>query len=250
MSRMRMGRMRMGTGAAVMVVAIVETGCAERNASTKANAPTAIAAWVVDDAPTSNDYRTPAFRIDPNIATGNLATLHHVAVSQFVVSEGFGPIRVPRMQIRHESIPKPSLWANPHGYHFSDFDGWAGAEAGWTMNQLQLAGFLKDPAGVVYQIPMAAPAGMADLPKFPTRPLNGFEKEAVARLKDGRMYAAFVDPDQFQMVGAIRLTAECSRCHKEPVGTMAGAFTYAFSRRPEPYRAPEADTAASDVAKP
>lgn len=250
MPRIRTVWMRTGTGAAVMVAAIVAMGCAERNASTTATAPTVIAAWVVDDAPTSNDFRPPVFRIDPNIATGNLATLHHVAVSQFVASEGFGSIRVPRMEIRHDSIPKPSLWSNPEGYHFSDFDGWAGAEAGWTMNQLQLAGFLKDPAGVVYRIPMAAPAGMADLPKFPTRPLNGFEREAVARLKDGRMYAAFVEPGRFQMMGAIRLAAECSRCHREPVGTMAGAFTYEFSRRPEPYRAPEPDTSAIEVAKP
>ena len=74
-----------------------------------------------------------------------------------------------------------------------------------------------------------------------TRPLTGFETNAVAQLKAGTNIVTAIEParilaggtpkpEQLLVLAPIHAKADCAKCHKCEEGKLLGAFSYAFTR--------------------
>lgn len=63
-------------------------------------------------------------------------------------------------------------------------------------------------------------------------PIGDAEANALKMVKDGMTVVLTGNAGHREMIGAIRATAECARCHAVAEGTLLGAFRYPL--RPEP----------------
>jgi hypothetical protein len=70
---------------------------------------------------------------------------------------------------------------------------------------------------------------MDELSQAATRPLDGFEKEALARLQRGEDLLVQEAPMQMRMLGSLRAARQCLRCHQVQRGELLGAFSYQMS---------------------
>jgi hypothetical protein len=216
--------------------AVLALGCTEQPVTTKAPEP--IVGWVAIDPPTAPV--TPPNMLGPiAITPDSLGALHRAAVQDFAsIQNAFGGGRMVRFETRHGDVPNVAQWANKAGYHFGELDARIGPAVGWKIEQLQLVGFLQEPAGAAYEIPATVRATMETLKNFKTRPMNTFETDALALVREGKEAAAFIEHDRIRMLGAIRLTNDCKRCHQQPEGSIVGAFSYDLARDPEPFVKP------------
>lgn len=73
----------------------------------------------------------------------------------------------------------------------------------------------------------------------PTRKLDDFETQALARIRDGSDVALHSSADEMRMLGAIRARNECLECHKTDVGSLLGVFSYTLTLQSP--ATPEAD---------
>jgi hypothetical protein len=92
------------------------------------------------------------------------------------------------------------------------------------VNRLELVGLLKHEEPVVY-LSSNLPR-MDELSEAPTRSLDGFEKEALARLQRGEDLMVQEASSQMRMLGSIRAGQQCLRCHQVQRGELLGAFSY------------------------
>jgi hypothetical protein len=78
---------------------------------------------------------------------------------------------------------------------------------------------------------------VGDRPAAPLRALDGFEAEALSRLRQGSGLVVHTTATEMRVLGAIRAVAGCSGCHDCSGGDLLGAFTYSLSDvtgRPDP----------------
>ncbi len=193
--------------------------------------------WLVVDMTVSPSAAlTPP--VQPNPVPDSLADLHRRAEHSFVsIQIANGARRMIIMETRHGSIPNQHAWGDKARYHFSDLDARLGAATQWELKNLQLLGLVKQPQGVVYQIPAQAKANPDKLKEFPTRALDEFEQEALKQLQDGKNAIAYIENDRVRMLGSIRMTRDCKQCHQQQAeGALLGAFTYDLARDPNPYK--------------
>lgn len=98
------------------------------------------------------------------------------------------------------------------------------AESQWTITRLELVSLLKHEEPVAY-VSDSLPR-MDELGSARTRPLNGFEEEALARLRTDEDLVVATEPGFVRMVGSVRAGKGCLDCHAVQRGELLGAFTY------------------------
>jgi hypothetical protein len=141
---------------------------------------------------------------EPAPDRGSLDVLHTAGVAEFVHPRGFGFFK----DRRHV--------AGFQGHGFGEVP----ASPRWEVVRLELVGLLMHEAPVVY---------VSDrLPRMdyvrggPTRPLDPFEVEGLAALRQGEDLFARGS----RLVGSVRATQQCLGCHGGSRGELLGAFTY------------------------
>jgi hypothetical protein len=108
----------------------------------------------------------------------------------------------------------------------------------WKIVRLELVSLLKHDTPVVYEsehLPQ-----VSELDDAKTRPLTTFEAGALDTLRAGEELTAQTNGNLIEMVGAIRASNDCMKCHDVPRGTLLGAFSYQLQRDP-PIRVSSAD---------
>jgi hypothetical protein len=111
----------------------------------------------------------------------------------------------------------------PHRFHRPP-----GAPQRWQVEQLELVSLLKHDEPVAYRsnnLPK-----MDELRDTPTRPLDAFEQEALAALRQGEDLMLQEQPDRMRMLGSLRAAQQCLRCHRVSRGDLLGAFSYKLVR--------------------
>ena len=129
--------------------------------------------------------------------------------------------RLPTLPV-DEARAKPSPQRRRYTHHHAD--------ERWKLARLELVSLLKHDGPRVYlseHLPR-----MEDLSSAKTRALNDFETQALEALRQGEDLRTSATPNRIEMLGALRATAQCSRCHQVPRGTLLGAFTYDLRREP------------------
>jgi hypothetical protein len=102
----------------------------------------------------------------------------------------------------------------------------------WGARTVELVSLLKFDEPRVYlsnNLPQ-----MDDLRAAETRPLDAFEAESLAALRDGATIQAGDFGNHVRMLGAVRAASQCMACHAVEHGALLGAFSYDFGfRRPQ-----------------
>ena len=108
-----------------------------------------------------------------------------------------------------------------------------GLEIDWKVNRLQLVSLLLHDQPRVYDeenLPNMEELSGADIA---TRALNDFEQEALKRLRAGEDVVTRATPNRIVMVGSMRATQDCMKCHTVKDKELLGAFSYEFLRDPK-----------------
>lgn len=140
-----------------------------------------------------------------------LVRFHYDSLLNFVYLRGFGYVR-DREQV---------AGFRPHQFRYlpappkSDF---------WRVRSLDLVSLLKHPEPVAYVSPNLP--RMDELRHAPTRELNPFERRALEALRRGEELQVAATRTVIRMLGAIRATTQCHRCHQVQHGELLGAFSY------------------------
>ncbi|MCI0641420.1 MAG: hypothetical protein L0Y72_08635 [Gemmataceae bacterium] len=74
---------------------------------------------------------------------------------------------------------------------------------------------IKTPDGKIY-------------PKY-SRPLDFFEIAGLEKLKEGDALYVRTKDNRMRMLGALRASADCAKCHSVPEGELLGAFSYTMT---------------------
>lgn len=104
----------------------------------------------------------------------------------------------------------------------------------WDIKTLDLVGLVKHEHAVVYlseKLPQ-----MKELKDTPTRLLDFFEIAGLEELAKGENLFIREKEGTIRMLGALRASRECIRCHRGDEGALLGAFSYTL--RPAQYRNP------------
>ena len=109
----------------------------------------------------------------------------------------------------------------------------AAAEAAkeqWQIRRLELVSLLKHAEPAVYlseHLPR-----MDELKKARTRPLGKFEAQALQSLQEGEDLVAEASTNRIVLMGSLRASKQCLKCHEQQLGTLLGAFSYELQRQP------------------
>lgn len=101
-----------------------------------------------------------------------------------------------------------------------------------TKHRLELVSLLKHETPRVY-VSKHLPR-MDELTDAPTRPLDGFERDSLVKLLRGDNVVVSAGETRMQMLGAVRASKTCLKCHAVERGALLGAFTYELAPRQEP----------------
>jgi hypothetical protein len=119
-------------------------------------------------------------------------------------------------------------------------------EKDWDIKTLDLIGLVKHEHPVAYVSEKLLE--MKKLKDTPTRLLDFFELAGLEELNKGEALFIRSKDETIRMLGALRATGECVRCHQCDEGTLLGAFSYTL--RPAQYRNPLANGRGSTDAVP
>ena len=167
-----------------------------------------------------------SFRYAPLASTEELPeflimnTRHEQARNSFLLPASFGYVRdrehvagfVPHAFRRSLSPDLPT----PTG------------RAQWNISRLQLVSLLKFDTPRVYET-----RGFPDMTRLdgaPTRALNEFESDSLPRLATREDVVIEERGNRIHMLGSLRASNACLKCHDVPRGTLLGAFSYVFRR--------------------
>jgi hypothetical protein len=111
----------------------------------------------------------------------------------------------------------------------------------WRVTRLELVSLLRHETPVAYVSPHLP--RMDELIDAPTRPLEPFEIDALARLHSEEELVVDNDAQHIRMVGALRAAKDCLACHSVRSGALLGAFSYELrpakeSLKPRPPKIP------------
>ncbi|HWE92920.1 MAG TPA: hypothetical protein VG269_03030 [Tepidisphaeraceae bacterium] len=138
--------------------------------------------------------------------------MHAYILNRFVKSDGFGLQRLPQV---NDGPRSKRFYADGIRY-------WVGHVELISLNEG------KEP--FVYHDPIVADASKDRLPEAKHEPLAKGEAEALAQLKDGKEVVLMGAADKRELVGAVRATPDCMKCHHVKEGTLLGAFRYPLER--------------------
>jgi hypothetical protein len=150
----------------------------------------------------------------------SLRNMHDINIVDFVNAQGFGFVRdrdhVAGFQ-EHQFRSMPQLTDQNL------------KPSRWQIRRLELVSLLKYDEPAVY-VSEHLPR-MDELREAPTRPLNAFEKIALADFQRGQDLRIQLNGDGIWMLGSIRALKACLGCHHGQRGDLLGAFSYKL--RPE-----------------
>jgi hypothetical protein len=141
--------------------------------------------------------------------------MHAYILDRFVRSDGFGFRRMPRVQ----DVPRERrIYADGVRY---------------TVSRVQLISLNGGKEPFAYKSPYDDAMKNA-LKRDPHVPLVEGEADALAQLKEGKEVVLIGAEGKRELVGAVRATADCMKCHSVKEGTLLGAFRYPLIREPLP----------------
>ncbi len=174
----------------------------------------------------------------------NLVQMHNGEVEGFIRNPGFGSNRMPRTSTSHSRTPpvnpnnpqidKTNTLRDVHKPFTKDVQDMVKKFSGhgrykWELTSVLLVGLMRGEP-IVYltdEIP-----NMGDLrTDIKTRPLDDFEKKAVAAFADNRRLKVIQSNNELRVMGPIYATKACAKCHKTE-GELLGAFTYTIELHP------------------
>lgn len=125
----------------------------------------------------------------------------------------------------------------PHGFLNRVELGTGRSPQRWLTVRVELVSMLKHAQPLVYvsdRLP-----NMTELREATTRPLDNFEKRALASLAEGEDFVSDAQIGRIRALGSLRALRQCLECHSVGRGTLLGAFSYEFlcdppSRQPMP----------------
>ncbi|TWT46959.1 hypothetical protein KOR42_43030 [Thalassoglobus neptunius] len=152
----------------------------------------------------------------------------------------------PRMKI-HETSESEFLRPNTFGYvqdheHVAGFQSHAFARvpvvdeetpelAEWRLERIELVGLLRNDEPVVY-LSESLP-NLEELDTFETRPVDGWEADALSQLVDSTDLVVREQPQEIRMIGSLRASNNCLMCHDVRRGQVLGALAYTLTRSAE-----------------
>lgn len=149
-------------------------------------------------------------------APGELFSLHESGTSDF-----FDPDRIGYVQdqgqvagfISHRFTRMPEIGAlNPP------------LQSSWKIARLELVSLLKHETPVAY-VSKHLPQ-MDELQDALTRPLDEFERRSLENLRSDEDVMVEETPDRIRMIGSLRASRDCLKCHSVRRGELLGALTY------------------------
>ncbi len=151
--------------------------------------------------------------------TDNLWQIHRGGVLEFLDAEGFGYAR-DRDHVAgflpHRFRQIPDTW-NLHRSHTK-----------WRVERLELVSLLKHDKPGVY-VSESLPR-MDRIGELTVRPLDTFESSTLPLLQSGEDLAKELNGSDLRVLGSIRATQQCLKCHDVQRGDLLGAFTYKLRR--------------------
>lgn len=160
----------------------------------------------------------------PKVFAPDLRTLretHEAGTVDFANRTGFGFVESPDRVFGFQS----------HGFRtrpkLTDSDN---QPSTWRIATLQLVSLLKHETPVAY-LSDSLPR-MDKLVDVPTRALDEFEVDALAKIRAGEQIVVEPGSEEIRMLGSLRAAKQCRQCHSVPRGDLLGAFTYRLRRLP------------------
>lgn len=101
-------------------------------------------------------------------------------------------------------------------------------DAIWLLKSLELISLLKSNSPAVYV--SAYLPDMDKLSNVETRSLHGFELESLKQLKIDEDLVIAAKTNEIRLLGSIRASESCLKCHAVERGTLLGAFSYQLVR--------------------
>ena len=98
------------------------------------------------------------------------------------------------------------------------------ASSTWRVSRLELISLLKHDPPAVY-VAEHLP-NMDQLRDAPTRPLDGFERDVLPRLRSSEDLVSAESADRIRLIGSLRASNTCLECHSVKRGELLGAFSY------------------------
>lgn len=146
----------------------------------------------------------------------HLMTLHQYGYDDFFQRERMGFVPAPGLAVGFE--PHAFKWMPPIGRLDQ-----------WQISQLDLISLLLHDPPVAY-VSQNLPR-MDELVDAPTRPLTPFEETALEQLRTQQdLVIDDFDVNTIRMVGSLRASENCLRCHAVQHGELLGAFSYEITR--------------------
>jgi hypothetical protein len=141
---------------------------------------------------------------------------HHVrSLSYFLYPRGFGYVKDREHVVGFKS----------HGFRWPPVPMLPfGESRRWRINHVQLVGILYQEEPVVYLTDNLP--SMEQVRQGKTRALDFFEADALPSLRDGEDLYIVSKDNTLRMLGAVRATRTCQKCHEAEVGDLLGAFSY------------------------
>jgi hypothetical protein len=181
-----------------------------------------------DDDPSKSAVAVPGpFADSPGFQTSGPTTsallhFHSDSLLDFVNQDGFGYLPQRRLAAGfqvHQFRHVPVFWSTepPETQR-------------WRLRNLELVSLLKFDEPRVYlseHLPR-----MDELQDAPTRPLDDFEKEALAALRNGQDVVDRTVGNRLRMLGSIRAFDKCLWCHEGERGDLLGVFSYQLRQDP------------------
>src|SRR5262249_43392445 len=101
---------------------------------------------------------------------------------------------------------------------------WLDKSKVWRIHHVQLVGILSQEQPVVYLTDKLP--SMEQVRQGKTRALDFFEEAALPSLRDGEDLYIVSKDNTIRMLGALRATKTCQKCHDAELGDLLGAFSY------------------------
>ena len=156
-------------------------------------------------------------------SSGNSSTiesLHTVSRLDFLDPDAFG-----------FTIEGPSRITGfiEHGFHYPPA-AIINSPPIWRIMRLELVSLLKFDEPRVYVLDHLPRMDQLSSDNAPTRPLDAFESEALAKLWHNEDVVVKNEGDDYRMLGSLRAAKQCLDCHSVQRGELLGAFSYSLRR--------------------
>jgi hypothetical protein len=150
--------------------------------------------------------------------------IHLVRRNDFLDPDGFGV-----------AIEPPLIVTGfvEHGFHYPPTNGMGDATP-WTILRLELVSLLKFAEPRVYVLDHLPRMDQLSSDNAPTRPLDAFESESLAKLRTDEDVVVKNDGNEYRMLGSLRAAKQCLDCHGVQRGELLGAFSYSLHHETGP----------------